>query len=525
MPKPIVALYKTYRGGEWFRASLESVREQCVGIVAVTSDQPWPEQGEWAPPAPPGAFPPENCKAPLTEFEDRHPEIPVVRVDLHGRNGSNTQYTTGLKAIKRRFGGRVGVLIVDTDEVWEPHDLLALRTAMTEHPEASIFRSAIWTYLRSPLYRVAPQERARVVVGLRDVTVPPTTSRWSRLPRTGIYDVLDCVVHHHGYVRFDPEEITAKLDNCTTQDTVPVLHGWKQKVWDRLPHGVNLHPQRGFEACWRGIRELRLDDCPQAVLDSDAFWGGLAYHAPDRLYDLLTKNDFAWRRRVGNFDPERSPVTTVSEACVMPLWWFLCAVSGRALEGRALMTLMPRLRMSLRETMQLAALVAQVPPGGRALEVGSGLGGSIAVMMLSSPQTAKLIAVDPFLPYDEQNVNLVLGVREGSLDKFQDTVSEMVEAGCCQDVLLHHTSSREAADRVERGSLDLLLIDGNHSYVNCQEDLALWWPKLRVGGTLLVHDFATRFPGVIQAVREFEAEHDIKFDLPALSTLAWLRKP
>lgn len=50
---------------------------------------------------------------------------------------------------------------------------------------------------------------------------------------------------------------------------------------------------------------------------------------------------------------------------------------------------------------------------------------------------------------------------------------------------------------------DLIFIDGNHDYAPVARDLLNWWPKLRVGGLLLLHD--CDFVTVAKAVDEFFA--------------------
>lgn len=66
-----------------------------------------------------------------------------------------------------------------------------------------------------------------------------------------------------------------------------------------------------------------------------------------------------------------------------------------------------------------------------------------------------------------------------------------------------------AADDVPRRSLDFVFIDADHTYEAVAADLAAWWPKVRIGGTLAGHDYVSHTLkngvsfGVIQAVTEF----------------------
>lgn len=68
--------------------------------------------------------------------------------------------------------------------------------------------------------------------------------------------------------------------------------------------------------------------------------------------------------------------------------------------------------------------------------------------------------------------------------------------------------SVDAAPLVEDGSLDLVFIDGDHSYEAVKSDIAAWLPKVREGGIISGHDYGNtnqhgdRFAGVDRAVDE-----------------------
>lgn len=49
--------------------------------------------------------------------------------------------------------------------------------------------------------------------------------------------------------------------------------------------------------------------------------------------------------------------------------------------------------------------------------------------------------------------------------------------------------SLDMVSRFEDNSLDLVYIDGNHAYDWVKEDIELWWPKIKKGGTIAGHDY------------------------------------
>lgn len=509
--KPLVALYKCYRGGEWFDASLESVRRHVAGIVAVTTEQPW--LGHRGTEGRQVARLPENCRAPLMTFRERHPWLPVTDVRLSGQVNSEDQYRIGLAMVKVLHGA-AGVLIVDTDEVWDDASLLALKQAMAIDHKSAYFRTGVWSYLRSPLYRVTPQEASRVIVGLANPDVPIGDSRFSNVK--GPFHDAAGSMHHMGYVRLDAEEIMSKLSNTTSQDQVACDLSWKQTVWDRLPSGTDLHPVRRVARLWQAAAQLQVADLPPEITGSEAFWACLSHHAGGPPRSALLDHNQTWRD-ASEADLIGVP-TTVTNDHVVPL--------GPALRNKlsqdARIKLVPRLRMSFREVMQLAAHASDVPTGGRILEIGSGLGGSMAVMGACAAPNVGLIAVDPFEPYDEQNIDLVKDTTVGTVDEFYGTMKTVGVRS-----LLYQQSSKDMAETWPDGThpFDLILVDGNHSCEHALFDLTTWWDRLKPGGTILLHDLSGRFPGVVRAAREFEAGVGLRFNLPLRSTLAWLTKP
>lgn len=66
------------------------------------------------------------------------------------------------------------------------------------------------------------------------------------------------------------------------------------------------------------------------------------------------------------------------------------------------------------------------------------------------------------------------------------------------------TSSDASADYDDR-SLDFVFIDADHTYQSVKEDIACWFPKVKIGGFIAGHDYnlAKIWPGVCSAVDEF----------------------
>lgn len=63
-------------------------------------------------------------------------------------------------------------------------------------------------------------------------------------------------------------------------------------------------------------------------------------------------------------------------------------------------------------------------------------------------------------------------------------------------------TSQEAAQHVKDESVHLVWIDGDHSFEAVDQDIRLYWPKIKNGGFMMGHDLSQAFPGVEKAVRK-----------------------
>lgn len=61
----------------------------------------------------------------------------------------------------------------------------------------------------------------------------------------------------------------------------------------------------------------------------------------------------------------------------------------------------------------------------------------------------------------------------------------------------------------ERKKIDVLFIDGDHSYEGCKADIDAWYPHMAEHGVMLFHDADETSPGVVQAVEEFATNHKL----------------
>ena len=84
----------------------------------------------------------------------------------------------------------------------------------------------------------------------------------------------------------------------------------------------------------------------------------------------------------------------------------------------------------------------------------------------------------------------------------------------------------EAIAHFDDGSIDLLHIDGLHTYDAVKEDFDTWYPKVKPGGIVLFHDIQSRMKdfGVWKYWQELEEEYDETFGFNHGFGLGVLRK-
>lgn len=114
------------------------------------------------------------------------------------------------------------------------------------------------------------------------------------------------------------------------------------------------------------------------------------------------------------------------------------------------------------------------------VEIGVAEGGSAWDMRSVMDPAGKLVLIDPY--------PRVLGVNLSSI-----TARRLVNELDRGEVVWLHEFSNDAVNGWE-GPIDLLLIDGEHSYEGTRDDFENWSPLVADGGTILFHDALLEAP-------------------------------
>jgi predicted O-methyltransferase YrrM len=153
--------------------------------------------------------------------------------------------------------------------------------------------------------------------------------------------------------------------------------------------------------------------------------------------------------------------------------------------------------MSFEERVTLFMLAASLGEGFVAGEVGSYLGASTSFLAAAaSVRHGHVHAVDTW-----QNDAMPGSLPEDTWQRFCENTMRFRDW-----ITTHRGPAGQMKDRVP--ALDLLFLDGDHSYDGTRADLVNYAPKLKPGGVLVLHDF--NYDTVQRAVRDYFQERPLQ---------------
>jgi predicted O-methyltransferase YrrM len=133
------------------------------------------------------------------------------------------------------------------------------------------------------------------------------------------------------------------------------------------------------------------------------------------------------------------------------------------------------------EATALLSKVAELKPK-RVMELGTGKGGNLFLLSRASPEDAKIISLDmrggPYgAGYPSWKILLLQSFKHGD--------QEMILV----DADSHNIETRDKIRSIlNNEKLDVLFIDGDHTYEGVKKDFELYSPFVRSGGLIAFHD-------------------------------------
>lgn len=249
----IVAITKTFRGEEFALASLEAIYPYVSKVVYVHSNESWAGRTG------------NTVIHEISKHPD--PERKIEHIKLNSRDQA-AQYQAGYECAEAHYDYDY-LMMVDTDEVWARADLEKAIQHLRSNQTAKAFTCNMWSYIKSPFFRVTPKDRLTPVVFIRKGCKIEGIRGCGLVPKFHMQDVW---MHHFCSVRKSLDEVWAKHEDSCGVEKVPKVDKsfWIQQKWNKLPTSNNLLPLSNYAHHWESVRVIGIVDLPE-VLRSSAF--------------------------------------------------------------------------------------------------------------------------------------------------------------------------------------------------------------------------------------------------------------
>jgi len=117
------------------------------------------------------------------------------------------------------------------------------------------------------------------------------------------------------------------------------------------------------------------------------------------------------------------------------------------------------------------------------IEIGTGRGEGTYHILETCPKVAKIITIDPFIPYNDWNGAIL---KEDQF-RFEKVAKRNLEGFGHRVEMLRKKSDEAVNDFVDE-DFDFVIIDGDHAAEQVYRDCKNYYPKVRRGGLFAVHD-------------------------------------
>ncbi len=124
-----------------------------------------------------------------------------------------------------------------------------------------------------------------------------------------------------------------------------------------------------------------------------------------------------------------------------------------------------------------------------ALEIGARYGES-STLIINNLNIKEYIIVDPYTSYDEytqDGFNKIIKNNEDNI--YIETKNSLFKIHNNIKFFRTFSNDTNTLNQIENNSLDLIFIDGNHTYKYVLEDLENYYPKLKKDGIICGDDF------------------------------------
>ncbi len=135
--------------------------------------------------------------------------------------------------------------------------------------------------------------------------------------------------------------------------------------------------------------------------------------------------------------------------------------------------------------------------------------GALSHLLAETSSLKRLYIVDPWI-WDGKFTR-----------KHMNTVAHKVQkwANSTSNVTVFRTTSLNAVEKFDDGSLDFIHIDQRHGCATIKSDIIAWWPKLKIGGLISGDNY--EYPPLAKGVDELLPERELSGGGELRGVQAW----
>lgn len=153
------------------------------------------------------------------------------------------------------------------------------------------------------------------------------------------------------------------------------------------------------------------------------------------------------------------------------------------------------------------SVVGNLPDDAKIIEVGSWLGKSTIGMINTNRRFGRdfnIYAVDTWEGSEEpKHYETISELKQHNHTPYDEFMTNMELYGVKDKVIPIQKTSEEASKDFDDEFAHLIIIDAAHDYDNVMNDIVHWAPKVKKGGILAGDDYDEKWPGVMQAVKDY----------------------
>jgi hypothetical protein len=156
-------------------------------------------------------------------------------------------------------------------------------------------------------------------------------------------------------------------------------------------------------------------------------------------------------------------------------------------------------------------------------EIGVSHGQSTITLIEKCEKLKTLYCVDNYKPYqDYYTENFCVDKYEIAVIK-NLALKKIYNSKNSNKVVFYEEDSDISVERFKNGELDFVLLDAHLNAEQIRNDLEKWYPKVRSGGLVMIHD--TNFPTVLEEIKMFLDKIEFNGKSSNIIDLCCLLKP